>query len=62
MEFGGVKVLFCCKGCKNVVAFARKDEQIKLVFNDKSFKKGFAKIAPKESSTKNGELKGAGKQ
>jgi transposase-like protein len=48
MEVAGVKVLFCCKGCKNVVVLARKDDQINLVFNDKAFKKGFAKIATEE--------------
>ena len=48
MEVGGVRILFCCKGCKNVVALARQDEQINLVFNDKAFKKGFEKIAAEE--------------
>src|SRR5579859_2590177 len=46
MEVGGVKVLFCCKGCKNEVRLAKsEDERINLVFNDKAFKKGFEKIA-----------------
>ncbi|HXY33247.1 MAG TPA: hypothetical protein VEI07_03405 [Planctomycetaceae bacterium] len=49
MEVGGVKVLFCCKGCKNEVRLAQsEDERIKLVFNDKAFKKGFEKV-PAES-------------
>ncbi|HEV3302444.1 MAG TPA: hypothetical protein VG055_22505 [Planctomycetaceae bacterium] len=46
MEVGGVKVLFCCKGCKNEVRLAKsEDERINLVFNDKAFRKGFEKIA-----------------
>src|SRR5580700_3981547 len=46
MEVGGVKVLFCCKGCKNEVRLAKsEDDRINLVFNDKAFKKGFEKIA-----------------
>jgi YHS domain-containing protein len=45
MEVGGVKILFCCKGCKNEVALATKEEQINLVFSDKAFKKGFEKSA-----------------
>ena len=45
MEVGGVKVLFCCKGCKNEVRLAKsEDERINLVFNDKAFRKGFEKI------------------
>jgi YHS domain-containing protein len=44
MEVGGVKVLFCCKGCKNEVRLTKsEDERINLVFNDKAFKKGFEK-------------------
>lgn len=43
MEVGGVKILFCCKGCKNEVALAKKEDQVNLVFGDKAFKKGFAK-------------------
>jgi hypothetical protein len=46
LEVGGVKVLFCCRGCRNVVRLARNEEQrINLVFGDKPFKKGFAKVA-----------------
>ena len=45
IEVAGVKVTFCCKGCKNVVAHANRDEQIDLVFNDKAFKKGFERTA-----------------
>ncbi len=44
MEVGGVKVLFCCKGCKNEVRLAKsEDERINLVFSNKAFKKGFEK-------------------
>ena len=46
MEVGGINVLFCCKGCKNEVRLAKtEDERISLVFGDKPFKKGFAKVA-----------------
>ncbi len=49
MEVGGMKVLFCCKGCKNEVRLAKsEDERINLVFNDKAFKKGFEKISSTE--------------
>jgi YHS domain-containing protein len=49
MEVGGVKVLFCCKGCKNEVRLAKtEDERINLVFNDKAFKKGFQKVSALE--------------
>jgi len=41
VEVSGVKVAFCCNGCKGKVAKAKGDEQIELVFNDDAFKKGF---------------------
>jgi|HubBroStandDraft_6_1064221.scaffolds.fasta_scaffold60577_4 YHS domain-containing protein len=47
-EVGGVRVTFCCKGCKNVVALAKGNDQLNLVFSDKAFKKGFEKIAADE--------------
>lgn len=50
LEVGGVKILFCCKGCKNEVALAKKDDQINLVFNDKAFLKGFVKVAAEEKN------------
>lgn len=39
VSVGGVKVKFCCNKCKGKAASA--EDQVKLVFNDKSFKKGF---------------------
>jgi YHS domain-containing protein len=45
LDVGGVKILFCCKGCKNVVGHAKSDEQINLVFGDNAFKKGFEKAS-----------------
>jgi hypothetical protein len=45
---GKTKVGFCCVGCKGKVDQAKDDEaKQKLVFNDKSFKKAFAKAKKK---------------
>jgi hypothetical protein len=46
-EVAGVKVCFCCGGCKGKVAKASGDEQLKLVFGNKAFAKGF-KVAKAE--------------
>jgi YHS domain-containing protein len=46
-DVAGVKVCFCCGGCKGKAAKAKGDEQIKLVFGDKAFAKGF-KVAKAE--------------
>lgn len=40
-EVSGVTVKFCCKNCKGKVNGAEGDEQIKLVFSDDAFKKGY---------------------
>lgn len=40
-EVGGVKVSFCCDGCKGKVNDAKGDDQLALVFSDEAFKKGF---------------------
>lgn len=40
-DVAGVKVCFCCGGCKGKVAKTSGDEQIELVFGDKAFAKGF---------------------
>jgi YHS domain-containing protein len=37
----GTEVSFCCGGCKGKAAKATGDDQIKLIFNDKAFAKGF---------------------
>lgn len=41
VEVAGVKVAFCCDGCKGKVAGATGDAQAALVFSDEAFKKGF---------------------
>ena len=46
-EVAGVTVNFCCNNCKGKVAEAKGDEQLKLVFADKAFDKGF-EIVKKE--------------
>lgn len=46
-KVAGVNVCFCCGGCKGKVAKAKGDEQVKLVFGDKAFAKGF-KVAKAE--------------
>ncbi|MFK7778913.1 MAG: hypothetical protein QM501_12470 [Gimesia sp.] len=37
----GVEVQFCCGGCKAKASKVKGDDQIKLIFNDKAFAKGF---------------------
>lgn len=46
-EVAGVKVSFCCGGCKGKVAKASSDDQLQLLFGDKAFAKGF-KVAKAE--------------
>jgi len=46
-DVAGVKVCFCCGGCKGKVTKAKGDEQIELLFNDKAFAKAF-KVAKAE--------------
>ena len=41
LEVSGVKVNFCCDGCKGKVSKATGDDQLNLVFSDEAFKKGF---------------------
>ncbi len=46
---GGVKVAFCCDGCKGTVDKAEDDgARMKLVFADKKFNKAFKKVAEKK--------------
>ena len=40
-EIAGTKVCFCCNGCKGKVTKASTDEQVKMVFGDEAFAKGF---------------------
>lgn len=41
VKVAGTEVKFCCGGCKGKASKAKGDEQIKLIFNDKAFAKGF---------------------
>lgn len=43
IKVAGVAVCFCCNNCKGKATKAEGEEQIKLIFNDKAFKKGFTK-------------------
>lgn len=43
----GVKVHFCCDGCKGKVEKAEGDKKAELVFSDEAFKKGFEVPAKK---------------
>lgn len=40
-EVAGVKVGFCCPGCKGKTNSAEGDAQVNLIFNDETFKKAF---------------------
>ena len=40
-DVSGVKVSFCCNGCKGKVTKAKGDEQLDLVFGETAFEKGF---------------------
>jgi YHS domain-containing protein len=44
IKVAGVKVEFCCNGCKAAAQRARGAKKIDLVFNDEAFKKGFEKV------------------
>ena len=49
VKIGGVSVGLCCGGCKGKVDKAEDDAaKAALVFNDKAFKKGFAKPKKKD--------------
>jgi hypothetical protein len=48
IEVAGVAVSFCCNKCQKAAASKEGDEQIDLVFNDKSFEKGF-KVKAKDA-------------
>jgi hypothetical protein len=41
IDVGGVKVSFCCNGCKGKASAKKGDEQIEMVFGDAAFEKGF---------------------
>ena len=45
----GVKVAFCCSGCKSKVESTKGDaEKMQLIFTDKKFSKAFAKTESKK--------------
>ena len=48
MKVAGVKVAFCCTGCKAKVEDAEDEKKIALVFGDKAFKNGFKKADAKK--------------
>lgn len=48
VEVAGATVNFCCMNCKGKVAEAKGDEQLKLVFADKAFEKGFEIVKKEE--------------
>ena len=48
IDVAGVKVSFCCGGCKAKALKVKGDDQINLVFNDKAFKTGFKIAKPKK--------------
>lgn len=49
-KVAGATVGFCCEGCKSKVDKAGSDaDKLKLVFNEKTFKKAFAKLEKKSS-------------
>ena len=50
IKVAGTKVAFCCNNCKGKAEKAEGDKQIELVFNDKAFKKGFAKKKKSDDS------------
>lgn len=47
VKVGGVDVGFCCMNCKGKTEKANADEAVEMVFNDKSFDKGFKVSAAK---------------
>lgn len=50
VAFAGVKVAFCCNGCKGKVESGADDEaKVKMVFANKAFEKGFEKKAKKDT-------------
>jgi YHS domain-containing protein len=47
VEVAGATVTLCCNNCKGKVTAAKEEEQLKLLFADKAFEKGF-EIVKKE--------------
>lgn len=51
IEVSGVDVAFCCPNCKKKAVAEKDDAQIELLFNDKSFEKGF-ELVKEEAAAK----------
>ena len=49
-KVGDVKVCYCCNGCKGKAGKLAGAEQIDLIFADKAFEKGFAKVEKKDGA------------
>ncbi|MEL6108485.1 MAG: hypothetical protein AAFU85_20870 [Planctomycetota bacterium] len=50
VKFNGTSIAFCCDGCKSKFVSAKDDAaKLKLVFNEKAFKKSFKKAEEKTS-------------
>ena len=48
IKLAGTKVAFCCNNCKGKAESVKDDaKRLELVYNDKAFKKGFAKVEKK---------------
>jgi hypothetical protein len=48
VDVDGIRIHFCCNGCKTRVAKANSSQQSYMVFEEKSFKQGFAKAPATE--------------
>jgi hypothetical protein len=48
VEINGVEVKFCCGNCQAKVAEAEGEEQVKLVFANEAFEKGFEVVKDEE--------------
>jgi hypothetical protein len=54
IEVGGVKIGFCCNGCKGKATKAEGDGQVALLFGDKAFKQAF-KVKTEKDAEKDTE-------
>ena len=56
-KIAGVEVKFCCNNCQKKANSKKGDEQLELVFNDKSFKKAFVVAKKEKKKEKKEEVK-----
>ena len=49
IKVAGVEVAFCCNNCKGKAEAAEGDKQIEMIFVNKAFEKGFAKVEKKDA-------------